>query len=67
MTIHTLHRELLIQRSLAEVFDFLENLLRMLDGHMKPVHFSHTPPAAFANYIILRLAILMLALSLYGH
>lgn len=44
----------------------LETLLRMLVGRMKPVHFAHTPPGVTANYIILPLAILMLALSVRG-
>jgi hypothetical protein len=43
----------------------LETLLRELVGHMKPVHFAHTPPGAIGNYVILPLAALMLALSLW--
>ncbi len=43
----------------------LETLLRMLVGHMKPVTFAHTPPGEYANHIILPLAVLMLALSLW--
>ncbi len=43
----------------------LETLLRILVGHMKPVTFAHTPPSAWANYIILPLASLMLVLSLW--
>jgi hypothetical protein len=42
---------------------FVETLLRMLVGHMKPVHFSHTPPGATANYVALPLAALMVGLS----
>jgi hypothetical protein len=42
----------------------LETLLRMLVGSMKPVAFSHTPPGALGNYIILPLALIMLVLSL---
>jgi hypothetical protein len=40
----------------------LETLLRLLVGHMKPVHFSHTPPGAAANYVVLPVAALMLIL-----
>ena len=42
----------------------LETVMRMFIGHIKPVHFSHTPPGAYGNYIILTLAITMLFLSL---
>lgn len=42
----------------------LETLLRMLIGRIKPVHFAHTPPGAIGNWVILPLAVLMLALSL---
>ncbi|MGD1090736.1 MAG: hypothetical protein ABSB35_01960 [Bryobacteraceae bacterium] len=42
---------------------FVETLLRMLVGHMKPVTFSHTPPGAYGNYVTLPLAALMLILS----
>lgn len=42
----------------------LEILLRMFTGHTKPVHFAHTPPAAYGNYIILPLAAIMFMLSL---
>ena len=41
----------------------LETILRMLIGYMKPVSFVHTPPGAIGNYVILPLAVLMLALS----
>ena len=44
----------------------LETLLRMLVGRMKPVHFSHTPPGAYGNYVMLPLVLLMLVLSLRG-
>ncbi len=44
----------------------LEVLLRELVGKMKPVTFAHTPPGAIGNQIILPLAALMLALSLWG-
>jgi hypothetical protein len=40
----------------------VETLLRMLVGRMKPVTFAHTPPGAFANYVMLPLAALMLVL-----
>jgi len=43
----------------------LETLLRQLVGHMKPVKFSHTPPGAIGNYVILPLAVLMLVLCFY--
>ena len=42
----------------------LETLLRMFVGHIKPVHFSHTPPGAYGNYVILPLAVVMLFLAL---
>lgn len=42
---------------------FVETLLRMLVGHMKPVTFAHTPPGAYANYVALPLAALMIILS----
>jgi hypothetical protein len=42
---------------------FVETLLGMLVGHMKPVTFPHTPPGAYANYIIMPVAALMLVLS----
>ena len=45
------------------VLVFVEALLRMLVGHMKPVVFSHAPPGAFLNYAMLPLAALMLWLS----
>jgi hypothetical protein len=41
----------------------VEALLRMLVGHMKPVAFSRTPPGAYANYLTLPAAVLMLILS----
>jgi len=40
----------------------VETLLRMLVGRMKPVAFTHTPPGAIGNYVVLPLAFLMLAL-----
>ena len=44
----------------------LETLLRMLVGRMKPVTFAHTPPGATGSYLILPLAVAMLALSLWS-
>ena len=44
----------------------LEVLLRELVGRMKPVTFAHTPPGAIGNQLILPLAALMLALSLWS-
>lgn len=44
----------------------LEVLLRELVGHMKPVIFTHTPPGAIGNQLILPLAALMLVLSLWS-
>lgn len=43
---------------------FLESLLRVLVGHMKPVTFAHTPPGAFQNWVYLPLALVMLAVCL---
>lgn len=48
---------------LMYVLLILETLLRMLVGQMKPVSFAHTPPGAIGNYVMLPLAIAMLALS----
>jgi hypothetical protein len=42
---------------------FVEALLRMLVGHMKPVTLSHTPPGAYGDYVMLPVAALMLILS----
>jgi len=47
--------------SFMYVLLILETLLRA--GHMKPVHFAHTP-GAIGNYVILPLAAQMLVLSL---
>ena len=41
----------------------LETLMRMVIGHIKPVHFAHTPPGAYANYMMLPLAAVMFFLS----
>jgi hypothetical protein len=43
----------------------LETLLREFVGRTKPVTFAHTPPGAVGNQIMLPLAVLMLALSLW--
>jgi hypothetical protein len=43
----------------------VETLLRQLIGHLKPVTFSHTPPGAIVNHVILPLASLMLILSIW--
>jgi hypothetical protein len=42
---------------------FVEALLRMLVGRIKPATFSHTPPGAYANYVMLPVAALMVVLS----
>lgn len=44
----------------------LEVLLRELVGKMKPVTFAHTPPGAIGNQLILPLAVLMVAVSLWS-
>ncbi len=41
-----------------------EVLLRLLVGATKPASFLHTPPGAYGNYVMLPLALLMLAWSL---
>ncbi len=43
-----------------------ETALRMLVGRMRPVTFAHTPPGAVANYILLPLALAMLAWALWS-
>jgi hypothetical protein len=40
---------------------FVEILLRMLVGRVKPVTFAHTPPGAIGNYVLLPLSLLMAA------
>jgi hypothetical protein len=40
---------------------FVEILLRMLVGRVKPVTFAHTPPGAIGNYVLLPLSLLMVA------
>lgn len=47
---------------LMYVLLILETLLRMLVGHLKPVRFSHRPPGAIANYVVLPLSVVMLVL-----
>ncbi len=47
-------------------FQLLEVLGRMLVGRLKPVTFSHTPPGATGNYVILFLSILMLILAIWS-
>jgi hypothetical protein len=44
----------------------LEVLLRMLVGYAKPVRFAQTPPGAVGNWVLLPLAGLMLAWSLWS-
>jgi len=44
----------------------LDLLLRMLVAWLKPVSFSHTPPGAAGNWILLPVAVSMLALSLWS-
>ncbi len=56
-------------RSLVPLMWFiqlLEVLGRMLVGRLKPVIFSHTPPGATGNYVILVLSILMLILAIWS-
>jgi hypothetical protein len=43
----------------------LEALLRILVGHIKPVSFTHTPPGAIGNYVVIPVAALMLALAVW--
>lgn len=45
----------------------LETLLRQFVGHMKPVAFRHTPPGAIGNWVVLPLAVLMLAWSVLSY
>ena len=44
----------------------VETLSRMLAGQLKPVAFAHTPPGAYGNYLLLPLALAMLALALWS-
>lgn len=43
-----------------------ETALRMAVGRMRPVTFAHTPPGAVANWVLLPLALLMLAWTLWS-
>jgi hypothetical protein len=52
---------------LMYVLLIVETLLRMFVGHTKPVAFRHTPPGAIGNYVILPVAALMLAWSLWSY
>lgn len=45
------------------VLIILETLMRMFIGRIKPVHFVHTPPGAYGNYVMLPLAIVMFFLA----
>lgn len=44
----------------------IETFMRMIIGHMKPVHFAHTPPGQISNYIMIPLCIIMFILSVKG-
>ena len=41
-----------------------EYLLRILVGHIKPIVFAWTPPGAWADYIVLPVAVVMFVLSM---
>lgn len=59
----------LCYRSLVPLMYLLlifEVLLRILVGQTRPVTFAHTPPGQVGNFILLPLAALMLALSLWS-
>jgi len=43
----------------------VETLLRMLVGHLKPITFTHTPPGAIGNQVILPLSLVMLGACLW--
>lgn len=43
---------------------FLETVFRIFIGYVKPVNFTHTPPGAIGNYIMIPLSIIMFLLSL---
>jgi hypothetical protein len=51
---------------LMYVLLILETLLREWVGRTKPVTFAHTAPGAIANQVMLPLAVVMLALSLWS-
>lgn len=42
-----------------------ETAMRMFIGHIKPVHFAHTPPGEILNHIMIPLTIIMFLLSLW--
>jgi hypothetical protein len=42
----------------------LEQVLRFVEGHIKPVVSMHTPPGAYGTYVVFVVAALMLFLSL---
>lgn len=42
-----------------------ETAMRMFIGHIKPVHFAHTPPGEILNHVMIPLTIIMLTLSLW--
>ena len=44
----------------------VETLLREFVGHIKPVHFAHTPPGAWVNHIYLPLATIMLTTCIWS-
>ncbi|MPM57052.1 hypothetical protein SDC9_103870 [bioreactor metagenome] len=48
---------------LMYLFMLAEVLLRMFVGLIKPAAFSHTPPGAFSNYLLIPLLIAMLILT----
>ncbi|RTL03122.1 MAG: hypothetical protein EKK57_00330, partial [Proteobacteria bacterium] len=41
-----------------------ETAMRMFIGHIKPVHFAHTPPGEILNHIMIPITIIMFLLSL---
>ncbi len=51
---------------LMYVFLILEVLLRELVGRIHPVSFTHTPPGAIGNQLLLPLAVVMLVMSLWS-
>jgi len=48
------------------IAQFIESLLRILVGKLKPVSFAHTPPGAYQNYFYIVLSLLMVALALWS-
>ncbi len=51
--------------SFMYILMILETAMRMYIGHIKPVHFAHTPPGEILNHIMIPLAFVMLILSLW--